>query len=138
MTNKVLVFGLLKRNGRVYTRLIKNASKSEFIPIIRDKVDKSSTVYTDKWGGYNSLVYDGFNHKRINNGKLFVDEEDKTNHINGIENFWGWVKNRLRKFNGIKRSHFHLHLKECEFRFNHRNEDLYQKLLEILRQPNGS
>jgi hypothetical protein len=26
-----------------------------------------------------------------------------------------------------------LHLKECEFRFNHRNQDLYSILLKLLR-----
>ncbi|MDQ4122761.1 MAG: IS1595 family transposase, partial [Acidobacteriota bacterium] len=28
---------------------------------------------------------------------------------------------------------FLLHLKECEFRFNHRRDDLYQVLLRTLR-----
>jgi transposase len=28
---------------------------------------------------------------------------------------------------------FLLHLKECEFRFNYRNENLYAKMLEILK-----
>ncbi|MBK2345311.1 transposase, partial [Francisella tularensis subsp. novicida] len=42
------------------------------------------------------------------------------NHINGIENFWNQAKRHLRKFNGIPREHFHLFLKECEWRFNHK------------------
>ncbi|MEW5948295.1 MAG: IS1595 family transposase, partial [Thermodesulfobacteriota bacterium] len=29
---------------------------------------------------------------------------------------------------------FHLHLKECEFRFNHRGEDLNKLILKILRK----
>ncbi|HEY3399865.1 MAG TPA: IS1595 family transposase, partial [Geothrix sp.] len=33
----------------------------------------------------------------------------------------------------IHKATFHLHLKECEFRFNHRQEDLYQTLLNLLR-----
>ncbi|HEX8071734.1 MAG TPA: IS1595 family transposase, partial [Pyrinomonadaceae bacterium] len=37
------------------------------------------------------------------------------------------------KFKGMRRSTFYLHLKECEFRFNHRDEDLYQLLLKITR-----
>ena len=28
---------------------------------------------------------------------------------------------------------FYLHLKECEFRFNHRQDDLYILLLKIIR-----
>jgi transposase len=54
-------------------------------------------------------------------------------HINGIEGFWGMAKTRLVKFKGMSRSTFYLHLKECEFRFNHRDEDLYQLLLKITR-----
>jgi transposase-like protein len=33
----------------------------------------------------------------------------------------------------MSRSTFYLHLKECEFRFNHRDEDLYKLLLKITR-----
>jgi transposase len=28
---------------------------------------------------------------------------------------------------------FNLHLKECEFRFNHRGQELYKLILKILR-----
>ena len=82
--NKVPVFGLLKRDGKVYTQVIKNASSKELMPIINDLVNKKSTVYTDKWKAYDGLVLDGYKHKRINHSKLFADKE---NHINGIENF---------------------------------------------------
>ena len=37
----------------------------------------------------------------------------------GIENFWSQAKRHLRKYNGIPRHHFHLFLKECEWRFNY-------------------
>ena len=37
-------------------------------------------------------------------------------HINGIEAFWSFTKRRLTKFNGVKKN-FHLHLKECEWRW---------------------
>ncbi|NQU86868.1 MAG: IS1595 family transposase, partial [Mariniphaga sp.] len=35
-------------------------------------------------------------------------------------------------FKGIHKSTFYLHLKECEFRYNHRKEDLYKLLLKII------
>jgi transposase len=54
-------------------------------------------------------------------------------HINGIESFWGYDKNRLVKFKGMDKSMFNLHLKECEFRFNQRGEDMYQILLKLFR-----
>ncbi|OQA36762.1 MAG: ISXO2-like transposase domain protein [Acidobacteria bacterium ADurb.Bin340] len=54
-------------------------------------------------------------------------------HINGIRSFWSYVKRRLARFNGIPQKTFYLHLKESEFRFNHRKEDLYKILLDLLR-----
>ena len=133
VTNKIPVFGILKRDGKVYTQIVNNASSKELMPIINDLIDKKSTIYTDKWRAYDSLVLDGYKHKRINHSKEFRDKVDKKNHINGIENFWGWSKNRLRKFNGISRETFKLHLKECEFRFNHRNNNLYSIILKTLK-----
>ncbi|HEX3033903.1 MAG TPA: IS1595 family transposase, partial [Thermodesulfobacteriota bacterium] len=55
-------------------------------------------------------------------------------HINGIESFWSFAKRRLQKFNGVSKKNFNLHLKECEFRFNNREKDIYKILLNILRK----
>jgi transposase len=113
---KVPVFGLLKRGGRVYTKIIPDASSTTLMPIIQRKVIPDSIVYSDCWRAYNVLDVSEFKHYRINHSKLFAD---KKNHINGIENFWNQAKRVLRKYNGIPKQHFHLFIKECEFRFNH-------------------
>jgi len=34
----------------------------------------------------------------------------------------------------VPQNTFYLHLKECEFRFNHRNENIYAILLKMIRQ----
>ena len=112
---KVPVFGLLKRNGKVFSVIIPDAKTGTLMPIIRQQVKPDSIVYTDTWRSYNALDISEFKHYRINHSKLFANER---NHINGIENFWNQAKRHMRKFNGIPRSHFHLFLKECEWRFN--------------------
>ena len=112
---KMPVFGLLKRGGKVYTKIISDAKSDTLMPIIQGKVIPDSIVYTDCWRGYNVLDVSEFKHYRINHSKLFAD---KHNHINGIENFWNQAKRHLRKFNGVPRDHFPLFLKECEWRFN--------------------
>jgi transposase len=43
-------------------------------------------------------------------------------HIKGVENFWGTAKLRRAKFRGLNPGHVRPHLKECEFRFNHRHD----------------
>ena len=112
---KVPVFGLLKRGGRVYTKIIPDARSDTLIPIIKRKVVPDSIVYSDCWKAYNVLDVSDFKHLRINHSKLFADDR---NHINGIENFWNQAKRHMRKYNGVPKHHFHLFLKECEWRFN--------------------
>jgi transposase len=95
---KVPVFGILKRGGRVYTQVISDAKSKTLMPIIREKVQPDSIVYSDCWRGYNVLDVSEFKHYRINHSKLFANER---NHINGIENFWNQAKRHMRKFNGL-------------------------------------
>src|SRR3990167_4411939 len=95
---KIPVFGLLKRGGKVYTKIIPDASSASLMPIIERKVIPDSIVYSDCWRGYNVLDVSDFKHYRINHSKLF---SDKGNHINGIENFWNQAKRHMRKFNGV-------------------------------------
>lgn len=130
-TGKTPVFGILKRKGRVFTQVIKNAKKDELMPIIKALVKGHSTIYTDKWRAYDGLVLDGYRHYRVNHSK---DEfsAGNGNHINGIENFWSFAKRRLTRFNGVAPSKFYLHLKECEFRYN--EKDVYKKLLQVWRR----
>ena len=112
---KVPVFGLLKRGGKVYAKVITNTKSTTLIGIINERVVPDCIVHTDCYGAYNVLDVSEFKHYRINHSKQFADNK---NHINGIENFWNQAKRHLRKFNGIPKSHFSLYLKECEWRFN--------------------
>jgi transposase len=114
---KVPVFGLLKRGGKVYTRMLPNARQETLLSIIQSKIRLDSVVYTDAFGSYDILHVSGFRHRRVHHGKQFVARGGK--HINGIENFWNQAKRHLRKYNGIPRQNFHLFLKECEWRFNY-------------------
>ena len=123
---KVAVFGLLKRGGKVYTAIIPNARTETLLPIIQEKVEPDSVVYTDAFNAYNALDVSEFHHRRINHSELFADSQ---NHINGIENFWNQAKRHLRRFNGIKPENFYWFLKECEWRFNGGNHrDLLKQL----------
>ena len=129
---KTVVFGLLKRGQNVYTEIVPNASKAVLQAIIRGKADIASVIHTDRWRGYDGLVDVGFDkHLRVNHGN---NEFARGNvHVNGIESFWSYAKRRLVQFNGVPRHTFYLHLKETEYRFNHRHRSLYHALLALLR-----
>ena len=133
---KTIVFGLKQRKGKVYTQVIKNCSQKAIIPLINQRISKSVIVYTDGFKTYDGLVNMGYKkHYRVHHGKNeFAKKKGKIrNHINGIENFWGLAKVRLSKFRGMNKETFYLHLKECEFRFNYRHENIYILLLKIIR-----
>ena len=112
---KIPVFGLLKRGGKVYARVIPDTKGPTLVPIIERKVNPDSIVYTDSWQGYNALDVSSFKHFRVNHSQLFAAEQ---NHIDGIENFWNQAKRHMRKFNGVPKENFGLFPKECEWRFN--------------------
>jgi len=52
---KIIVLGLLKRKGFVYTQVIGSAEKSEIVPIIRKVVQSGSDIYSDGWRSYDAL-----------------------------------------------------------------------------------
>lgn len=129
---KTIVFGIFKRQGRVYTEIVPDCSRATLQAVIRGRVSLDSVIHSDGWRGYNGLVDLGYQkHFRVNHGENeFANERS---HINGIESFWGYAKTRLARFRGLSKATFYWHLKECEFRFNHRGQDIYKVLLKIVR-----
>jgi transposase-like protein len=115
---KTPVFGILKRDGKVYVNVVKNAQKEQLMRIIQGKILEGSTIYSDGWKSYNGLIIiiNGYDHYRVYHSK---DEIIRGKvHVNGIESFWSYTKRRLAKFNGLTDYKFNLHLKESEFRWN--------------------
>ncbi len=126
--HKVPVFGILKRNGKVYTQIVPDVKRETLIRIIRTRVIPKSVIYTDSWRSYDGLIIDGYRHYRINHQKQFA--QNKKNHINGIESFWSYAKRKLVKHYGIPPKRFYYYLKEIEFRFNNRHCLDLAKLIE--------
>jgi len=124
---KVVVFGILKRGGKVFTKVVNDTKTVTLMPLITRKVAPDSVVYTDCYRSYNALDVSDFHHQRINHSALFATGK---NHINGIENFWNQAKRVLRKYNGIPKESFPLFLKECEFRFNYGTPKQQLKILK--------
>jgi len=131
---KTPVFGLLKRDGKVYVEVVKDCSREQLMPIIQGKILEGSTINTDGWKAYDGLVLNGYTHHRV-----FHSHNEFARgkcHVNGIESFWSFAKRRIAKFNGLTDENFFLHLKESEFRFNVPKSIIYATLLKSIRQNN--
>ncbi len=130
------VIGLLKRGGKAFTEIVENCSKQALMPIIHGQVLSEATAYTDGWKSYDGLFLGGYKHHRIyHHQNQFARGK---NHVNTIESFWSYTKLRLGKLRGIRAQYFFLHLKESEWRWNHRHDNLYLFLLKNLRSTGCS
>jgi len=95
------VFGIYKRNGKVFLLPVPDTEKEQLERIIKQKIKIRSKVYSDKWKGYFGLVGLGYVHSSVNHGR----EEYVSGkvHINGMEGFWGLSKVNIQSYKGIRK-----------------------------------
>lgn len=126
---KVCVFGIYKRNGCVLTFPVTNRHRETLLPLIQQHTAVGSLYYTDDYTAYASLNERG--------GHIVVEKEKGIpkgrDHVNGIEGYWSYAKHWLYPYRGVPKQYFHLYLKEAEWRFNHRDEDLVPLLRAVLK-----
>ena len=127
---KVLVMGIVQRNGQVKAFPIPARSAEQVVSLVCTHTTPGSLYYTDDWQAYASL--------RVQGEHIVVRKEKGRpkgrNHINGIEGFWSYAKNWLYPYRGVPRKYFHLYLGEICYRFNHRKQDLKPLLQKLLHQ----
>jgi transposase len=126
---KVPVFGILERKGLVQVSAVPNVTAETLVSLTVKTVRRGSIVYTDRYKSYDSLMFCGYRHLKIDHSKRFTSGKV---YINGLEGFWSWAKERLIKHHGISKSNFPLYLKELEFRYNNRDNDLFDLVANYL------
>ena len=128
-SGKVLIFGMLKRDGVVRVFAVPNRQKATLLPLIVQHTTPGSLFYTDEYSAYASLKVQG-EHIVVTKDKGMPQGRD---HINGIEGFWSYAKNWLYMYRGVPQKFVHLYLAELSYRFNHREQDLYPLLHKAMR-----
>lgn len=126
---KILVLGILQRNGLVRVFPVQGRGADKLLPLIREATKPGSLYYTDDWHAYGSLSVRG--------GHVVVRKEKGRpkgrDHLNGIEGFWSYAKHWLYHYRGVPKKFFHIYLGEISFRFNQRDQDLFPLIYELLR-----
>jgi len=123
---KVPVFGILERDGLVHVQVVPNVKAETLVGMTVKKVRRGSIVYTDKFHVYDSLMFCGYRHLKVDHGnKVYASGKV---YINGLEGFWSFSKERLIKHHGVSRTWFPFYLKELEFRYNNRRTDIFPVL----------
>lgn len=126
---KIPVFGILEREGMVSVQVVPDVKAETLLQRTVKKVRRGSIVYTDKFSGYDALMFCGYRHMQVDHGKSFSRGRV---YINGLEGFWSFAKERLMKHHGISPGRFPLYLKDMEFRYNNKNNDIFELIARYL------
>lgn len=126
---KVPVFGILERDSIVSVQVVPNVQAKTLLKLTVKMVRRGSIVYTDRYKVYDSLMFCGYRHLAVNHQTHFAKGRV---YINGLEGFWSYAKERLMKHHGMSPEKFPLYIKEMEFRYNHRNDDIYTIIVKYL------
>lgn len=114
-TAKVVVVGMLERNGRVRTEIVRERTQDVLHMLTEKHIDPSATLVTDEWGGYKDSR---FVHEIVNHCETYVNGHI---HTNGIENFWSLLKRGLNgTYISVEPFHLHRYLAEQVFRYDNR------------------
>lgn len=127
------VFGIFKRNGKVYLEPIPETKAKIVTPLITKRIGIGSDVFSDTGTWYAGLVGLGYVHKTVDHGKQEYVAGDV--HINGLEGFWGLSKTNMHTYKGIKKTNWLLYLKEMEFRYNYRQlsfDEMVEKIIKMV------
>jgi len=114
---KAVVLGMLERGGKVRAKVIKNRSKVNVAPVLKENVAVGSHVITDEFSTY-PFVVDAYTHEVINHAMEYVRDHV---HTNGIENFWSLLKRGINgTYVAVEPFHLDRYVAEQVFRFNNR------------------
>ena len=132
-TSKQAAFGILCRNGQVWTEIVPDVEANTLMPLLRKRVARGSIVCSDTFPSYTGVAARGYVHRLVKHDQQeYVDSQG--NHINGLEGFWGYMKRKLAAKGGIRRERLPLYLAEYAWRYNHRNLKIEDQINLILSQ----
>lgn len=118
---KTIVFGVVKRKGKVQAAVVPDVKAATLMPHFRDNVAKGTKVMTDELASYKTVtrVLD-LEHDTVIHGKGQYAKRNGT-HTNTIENFWSQLKRSIDgTYHVVSPKYLPLYLAEFAFRYNHR------------------
>lgn len=137
--DKVPVFGILERGGKLIAKVVSNTQAKTIVPIIKEKVELGSVVYTDGWdysGLHGKYVQRSVDHEKHFYGTTYATDEGEiiTVSTNGIENAWShFDRMMLGTYIRVSKKHLQKYVDEFIFRFNTRNFSDSQRFNLLLR-----
>jgi len=132
--SKKSFYGIFKNDETIHTDKIANIDAEWMYDWLKGKTEGDKDIIEK----YRLHVYNGiadFNSIRLYRINEAVPGVTRgKSHVDEIDMFWGMLKSRLIKFRGLNSGTLYPHVKETEFRYNYRENDLFELLMEILHK----
>jgi transposase len=125
---KIIVFGMVERDGKIRSGIVPDQTASTIEPIILEHVAKGTMISTDMHGAYMNLR-DSYEHGAVDHKS---DEWVRDiHHTNTIEGHWSHFKN------AIKGTHVHISKKHawkyvCEFNYRRNYRTSHWTMFNLL------
>lgn len=130
--NSIIIVGIKETKDRVTVDILKNMGINILLEN-RLKRLRGNNVYTDSLMGYDSLVFIVRDHLRSEYQKIFTTGNM---YIDDSKGFWPFFKERLINYRGSCPTQFLYYLKETEWRYNNRNNNIFDLLVRFMLVAN--
>jgi transposase-like protein len=130
-SDKVPIFGLLRRDGELRLFVLRNVRTETIRPIVKQMVRQGARVYTDSYPIYNFLNQEGYQHDTVTHsaGEYARGEV----HCNTMECTWSWLRQMIRTYRGVSKVYLPLYVAQFEFFHNRRHENAWNRTLDVLQ-----
>ncbi len=122
--------GIYKENGRVFALPVAVLSTADTAGAVKAHTGTGQLHFCNETLAYTFLDI---------HGNSVVTNGEKGGHRvpaipEDIEGFWAFARQWMKHYRGVPRKYFPLYLKEIEWRFNHRSENLVRLIRNLLDQ----
>lgn len=127
-----LVFGVIPLGRLIFVDLLPDLTDESIIHLKSNFYLKTaslgSLIYTDRYKQYDTLLCCAASIQHIPH----APHNDTGLFVNGQGGFWKYAKKRLKSSRRVSCRNFALYIKELEFRYNHRSDDMFTILASYL------
>jgi transposase len=118
---KVVVFGMMQRDGHVNAQVVPNVRRKTLEPIIQANVCEGTRIHSDELRSYMTLSEKGYKHSTVRHGVGEFVVGDC--HVNSLEGYWSQLKKSIASTHiHVSGKYLERYVKEFQYRFNHRKE----------------
>jgi len=134
MEHKVAVLGMIERGGKIILKVLEKSSAKEIKPFVKSKIASDSTIITDGFGGYTGLKDHFENHVILNHAQY--QRSISQFNTSTLEGFWTLIKRSfIGQYHKISRKHLQDYLNELAFKYNNKNANTFNLLINNLLNP---